>query len=127
MRPIPKKMLQQILDDPFYQKCIRDFEGKCKGRITLEHSLIWAGRQINDIFAIVPVCACHHEVDEYQNSGQMDKQVNQLAALLRATPEDLKKYPRVDWEQEKKRLIYIVTKRYGENYIRSLYRRIATK
>lgn len=127
MRIISQKNKEIINSDDFYRKCVRCFENNCRGRITIEHAWLYAGKQIDELWNFIPLCTFHHNLEEYVSSGQMDKQVNQLVALLRATPEDLKKYPRVDWEQEKKRLIYTVKKRYGENYLTKIYRTADTK
>lgn len=86
-------------DDPYYKKCVRNSEGTCKGRITWEHAFIYAGKQINEKWAIIPLCEFHHDLGIYQGNGDLDKDLNQLIALDRATSEDLAKYPRKDWRQ----------------------------
>ena len=107
---IPSKLLQEILKDPYYRKCIRHKEKSCKGRITFEHAWTWGGKQIQEKWAIVPCCAYHHEVDQYQDGGGMIKELNQYHALMRATKEDLLKYPKTNWGQHRK---YFKSK-YGE-------------
>ena len=82
----------------------------CLGRITLEHAFIYAGKQINEKWAIMSLCAWGHDVDQFQDGGNLDKEKNQYCCIIRATEEDLKKYPRTDWEQLKK---YLFNK-YGE-------------
>lgn len=99
MRPISKKLKFEIQGDPYYDKCARAKEGGCDGRITWEHAFIYAGKQINEKWAIIPLCRYHHLGDG------LDKRKNQLIALQRATPEDLAKYPKTDWEQLKKSLL----------------------
>lgn len=98
MRKIPKKLLEDILSDPYYATCAR-YSSACAGRITLEHALIYAGRQINEKWAIIPLCARHHAVDQFQDGGVLDKRENQRIAVSRATPEELAKYPRINWAQ----------------------------
>ena len=83
------------------KKCIH---AGCSGRPEWEHAFIYAGRQINERWSIVPVCAFHH-----RGSGLV-KGFNQYVALTRASDDDLKKYPRVDWENVKKHL----TKKYAK-------------
>lgn len=100
MRPIPRSLAQQMEADPYYKKCVRNSEGNCAGRITWEHAFIYAGRQINEIWAIIPLCAFHHGVDFYQDCGDLKKDLNEYIALSRATPEDLAKYPRTNWAQK---------------------------
>lgn len=91
MRKIPIKMLKEMLSDPVYSVCARkdDPEHQCEGRITLEHALIYAGKQINAKWAIVPLCAKAHSVDQFQDGGDLDKDRNVWIALNRATNEEL--------------------------------------
>ena len=62
---------------------------------------MYAGKQINEKWAIIPICAFHHAVDQHQDGKGLDKHQNMRIALLRASEEDLAKYPRVDWLQRK--------------------------
>lgn len=103
MRPISKKIRQEIDTNPYYKKCARGSEGGCDGRITMEHAFIYAGRQIDEVWAIIPLCWWHHLGDG------MVKWLNELIALRRATPEELAKYPKKNWAQELKRLEYVYT------------------
>lgn len=108
MRPIPEKMKQEMLDDPAYHSCMRNdyfLDHRCQGRLTLEHALIHAGKQINEKWAIISICAWSHDVDEWQDAGNIDKRKNEYIALMRATEEDLAKYPSDDWEQKRKYLV----------------------
>jgi len=98
MRPIPKKLLKEILEDPYYEICIRD-NCDCKGRITLEHALYYARKQINEKFAILPVCEFHHKVGIFQNNGDLDKRFHEYIAIGRMTKEDVAKYPKLNWAQ----------------------------
>jgi hypothetical protein len=89
---IPKKLLNEILEDEYYKKCVRYKEGTCKGRVTFEHTEIYAGNQIQEKWAIIPLCAYHHAVNEFQDKGDLKKELGQAIALSRATDEELKKY-----------------------------------
>jgi hypothetical protein len=51
------------------------------------------------LFALVPVCEYHHEVDQYQDCGDMDKDFHRWVAINRMTPDDEKEYPRTNWAQ----------------------------
>lgn len=104
MRPIPKKLKDEIKKDPYYKRCARADDGGCDGRITWEHAWMYAGRQINERWAIIPLCVYHHL------GPGLDKEKNQWIALSRAVDEDLKKYPRKDWLRIKS---YLMMK-YGE-------------
>lgn len=107
---IPSNLLQDLLKDNYYKTCIRAHEKTCKGRITFEHALIYAGRQVQEKFAIVPLCAFHHAVNEYQDCGDLKKDYNQYIALTRATYEELQKYKKADWIQRRR---YLASK-YGK-------------
>lgn len=100
MRPIPQELRDEMAADPYYAKCARA-DSTCDGRITWEHAWIYAGKQINEPWAILPICEYHHAVNMYQDGGDLDKQINQRLSLARATDEDLAKYPRKDWKQQK--------------------------
>lgn len=93
MRLIPPKLKQIILADPYYQRCARFKEGTCDGRITWEHCWIYGGRQINEVWAIIPLCWYHH-----LGKG-LDKQKNRYLSLKRASVQDLLKYPKKAWLQ----------------------------
>lgn len=89
MRKIPTKLKQEMEDDPYYKRCARHEDGGCSGRITWEHAIIFAGRQLNEKWAIIPLCERHHAVGTYQDAGTLDKQRNVQIALNRATDEEL--------------------------------------
>jgi hypothetical protein len=96
MRPMPKKLRDQISADPFMSKCARSLEGNCDGRITWEHALIFAGKQLNERFAIIPLCEKHHAVNKYQDGDHLCKEINVLIALNRATDSELDSISKVE-------------------------------
>ena len=104
MRPIPEKLKKELNSDPFYKKCVRRETMECGGKITFEHALIYAGKQINEKFAILPVCERHHGVNRYQDRGDLDKRYHEWVALNRMTPQDEAKYPKVNWQLMRERL-----------------------
>lgn len=89
MRKISQNVKQKVLERP--QVCARAGEG-CAGRITWEHALIYAGRQIDEAWAIVLLCERHHGVNTYQDCGDLQKEKNVWIALNQATNEELQKY-----------------------------------
>jgi len=112
MRPIPKKIRDEIDADPYYKVCARSDEGDCQGRITIEHAIIYAGRQLNELWALLPICAYHHEVDQFQDGGGMDKDRHISIALNRATDSQLKAISKaIDYIRERDRLNNI----YGDS------------
>lgn len=88
MRKISKKVLQQLEDEP--QICARRNDSPCGGRITYEHSIIYAGRQLDETWAIIKLCECHHGVNTYQDGGDFNKERNIQIALNRATDDELR-------------------------------------
>ena len=90
MRPIPKPLLKEMLDDPWYLRCCYPL---CSGPAELHHVFTYAGRQINEKWAIIPLCYQHHR------GGDLDQDYCKYTSLLRATEDDLKKYPRINWKQ----------------------------
>jgi hypothetical protein len=54
---------------------------------------MYAGRQIQEKFAIIPLCWFHHL------GAGMWKRVNEFIAVGRADYEDKKKYPNFPWSK----------------------------
>lgn len=103
MRPISPKVKQALLQEP--DICVRKNEGNCGGRITWEHTLIHAGRQIDEVWAIIKLCEYHHSVNTYQDRGDLNKELNVYHALIRATDDELRKYSKaIDYIAMRKRL-----------------------
>jgi hypothetical protein len=105
MRPISKKLRTELEADPYYKKCAasRSAVGglQCIGKIEWHNPFIYQGKQINEKWAIDPLCEIAHE--EIKNHLFL-KQDSQRRCLLRATDEDLAKYPKFDWKQLKIKL-----------------------
>lgn len=102
MRKISQKVKNEILADEFYDKCARCAEGTCQGRITWEHAWTYAGRQIDAMWAIIPLCEYHHSVNTYQDTGDLNKRLNEYIALRRAKQlgvDLMSLYPRKNWNQ----------------------------
>ena len=94
MRRIPKKLREEMNSDPFYHKCVCAGDNfGCAGKIEFHHVFLWAGRQINEKWNILPVCEFHH-----RGLG-FDKEYFEWIAVNRATNEELVKYPRINWAQ----------------------------
>lgn len=110
MRAISPKVKTKLEQEP--NVCALRHFGGCGGRITWEHTLIYGGKQIDEVWAIIHLCARHHNVDQYQDCGLLDKEKNVWVALNRATDAELAQYSKViDYQGEKKRLnaIYDLT------------------
>lgn len=90
--------------------CARRIDGDCAGRITWEHAVQFGGRQVDEAWAIVKLCAYHHAVDEYQDRGDLNKEKNLWIALNQAGEEELRAVSKaVDYKKEKERL----NRKYG--------------
>lgn len=97
MRPIPIKMRTEMSKDKFMARCVcRNLGGgfDCSGKVEWEHAFLYAGKQINEPWAIVPVCTYHH-----RGKG-LNKEFNQYQAIIRADIDDLcRRMPKKDWQQ----------------------------
>jgi len=93
MQPIPKKLREEIAQDPTYKRCALSGYSGCSGRIEWHHHIIFAGKQLNEKWAIIGLCKGHHrDVAPITSSatrggvlGLVDRKV-----LNRATREELK-------------------------------------
>lgn len=90
MRTVPRWLRRKLQLDPFYERCALKGYGACDGRITWEHAVIYAGRQVNEEWALVPLCERHHAVGTYMDAGTMDKERNEWVALNRADESTLR-------------------------------------
>ena len=90
MRKISPRVRDAVLQRK--QVCARIEDGGCSGRITWEHALIYAGKQIDEPWAIVLLCERHHGVNTYQDRGDLQKEKNVWVALNQATEQELKQY-----------------------------------
>lgn len=108
MNNIPAKLRKQLASDPEYKVCARAGIGDhvCDGRITWEHAMIYAGKQIQKRWAIIPLCAKAHSVDGWQDGGDLNKEVNEWIALNRASDLEL---------QEVSKAINYMNRRYYLN------------
>lgn len=103
MRRISARVRKALLDEA--DVCARKCDGGCAGRLTWEHAIIFAGRQLDEPWAIIKLCAHHHAVDEYQDGGDLQKEKNVWLALNRATNEELQAISKAkDYIRERERL-----------------------
>lgn len=91
MNNIPTKLRRELAADPYYKHCAREgLQGhECAGRITWEHAMYYAGTQLQKRWAVIPLCAKAHNVDAWQDCGDLDKEINVWIALNRAGDEDM--------------------------------------
>jgi len=93
MNNIPKKLREEMAQDPYYKKCCLK-NNECSGKIEWHHALEFAGRQIQKKFAIIPVCEYHHK------NVSLFKKIFHWIALRRATIGELKEFERANFKRE---------------------------
>lgn len=89
MSKIPKKLLAELLADPFYQRCAvsGDFSTK-KDSIEFHHNLIFGGKQVQAKFAILPIKrSLHLKANNKRLKAQLD-----WVMWNRATEEEIRHY-----------------------------------
>jgi hypothetical protein len=97
MRPIPQSLKRKLSNDPFMKKCV--WCGVESG-IEWNHALIYQNRQVNESYAIVPLCIkCHR--GELGTIKKTIKDYCTFIAISRGLSDLVVKYPRHDWKQEK--------------------------
>lgn len=105
MRPISSKVKEELANDPRMKVCARRDEGGCDGRITWEHAIIHAGRQLDEAWNILPICEYHHAVNTHQDGGGMNKEKHEWLALRQAPKGRLKELSKaIDYEHKLKYL-----------------------
>ena len=101
MRPISPKLREQLSNDPFMERCVWTGE---KNNVSWEHCWTYAGKQINERWAIVPL---RRDLNVYKMTPEI-KNYCRWVSLNRATDEELKKYPKKDWKQIKNYFITVL-------------------
>lgn len=93
MSKIPPELLALLLADPFYKGCARAgwHDHVCDGKITFEHAIIFGGKQLQEKFAIIPLCEKAHAVNNHQDGGDLNKEINVWIALNRATVDEIRR------------------------------------
>lgn len=98
MHKTPKKIYESIKQERYYCERNRVLNDHiCSGRLTMEHALMYRGKQIPEKWAIVVLCEWAHGVGRYAIGGGLNKRINEWLALRHAVAEDFAKYPKKDW------------------------------
>lgn len=84
---VPKKLKEKWATEK--QVCCRADEGNCDGSLTKDHTIIFAGKQLQEDWAIVDACEYHHAVGKFQSGGDLNREKHTWVALNRATDEQL--------------------------------------
>lgn len=105
VHPIPSKLKRELEASAEYYRCCLLGYHECGGRITWEHAIIFKGKQVQERWAILPLCARGHGVGKWMDAGTLDKEMNVWVALNRASEEDLWAISRViNYPRERMRL-----------------------
>lgn len=105
MTRIPKKLREQLAADPFYTRCcVTGLYAQPSDRIEWHHNMIFAGRQVQARFAILPVLASIHRVAALPEiKDKLD-----WVMVNRMSGEDLELYGKgVDWIHRLEWLNYV--------------------
>lgn len=115
MNKVPQKLRNKWKQEDLMgvqRECMRSDEGDCQGRLTKEHAIIYAGKQLQEEFAILDICEYHHGVNNYQDRGNLRKEKHIWIALNRATDEELAAISKnISYKELRERLNRI----YGES------------
>lgn len=88
MRPIPPKLKKEMENDKFYERCCITGAHKSNTKIEWHHNFIYAGRQVNEKWCILPLAEqIHRQADRRDIKEKLD-----WIMLNRATDEELKRY-----------------------------------
>lgn len=95
MNNVPQKLRKKWEEEDrqgLKRVCMRADEENCQGRLTKEHALTFAGKQLQEEWAILDICEFHHGVNNFQDRGNLNKQKHVWIALNRATEEKLREF-----------------------------------
>jgi len=99
MRPIPQDLKIEMESDPFYSRCCITGQHKTSVKIDWHHNLIYAGKQVNEKWCILPLAEdVHEKIVRY-------KEKCDWIMLNRGTDDQLRKYSKAkDLIRERDRL-----------------------
>ena len=100
---IPAKLKKELANDKFYDRCCLTGIHKNLEKIDWHHAFIYAGKQVNEKWCILPVVQAIH----FQHNGITAKVKEKLEWIMlnRATDEELKKYSKcIDLIKKRDRL-----------------------
>lgn len=90
---IPEDIREQLADDPFMQNCILAPLDECEGRIEWNHAFTYAGKRVNELWAILPMCTKHHR-EEARWRFTICGLMNYRIAFFNLIDEVATKYPK---------------------------------
>lgn len=95
MNPLSQEIKKTLVDDPFMEKCIICYSP----RVEWHHVFTYAGKQIDEVWNIVPMCKKHHDnATPHKNNYLLEiREMAEMKALERMQIEDIAKYPKKEW------------------------------
>lgn len=81
---MPLKLRDELSNDPYYRRCC--VSGSNSEKIDFHHNLIFAGRQVNEKWCILPLAKSIHD------NIARNKEVCDWIMLNRGTDEELERY-----------------------------------
>lgn len=104
---MPQKLRDEMERDPFYRRCCITGEGRVTSnihdpeRIEWHHNLIYAGKQVNEKWCILPI-----KKEVHRKMSKEIKEICDWIMLNRATDDELAKYSSIALDlREKKTLL----------------------
>lgn len=88
MNNIPKKLRDNIAADPFYERCCITGVFANQTKVEWHHNLIYAGRQVQEKWAILPLAKAVHD---QANNPKVRERLDWIM-LNRATDDELRRY-----------------------------------
>jgi len=105
MRAIPQRLKRELEQDPWYKRCC--ITGRTQEKIEWHHNFIFAGRQVNEKWCILPLSKPIHDREKEK---EIKMKLNWIM-INRADDETLKKYSKAMDLLEIKELL---NKKFGE-------------
>ena len=60
--PIPKAIREELSNDPWMAKCCLNDGWECDLKIEWHHAFTYAGKRVNELWSILPLCTMHHRI-----------------------------------------------------------------
>ena len=92
--PIPKEIREQLSEDPYMKEC--DIaNGMCEGKLEWHHAFTYAGKRVNELWSIIPLCH-HHHLHEGKIRWVIENRLRDRIKHFHAEKEFRTKYPKSD-------------------------------
>src|SRR5258708_7866297 len=89
---IPEDMREELAADAFMHNCIIN-DALCEGRIEWNHAFTYAGKRINELWGLLPMCHLHHD-QQAKWRPLIDEVMRKRIRHLGAAEDFKRKYPK---------------------------------